>query len=595
MITAALLADYGISSLIIEQRQGLHDAPQAHVINARTLEILSELGVLQKDLDAASSPPTQRHVTWRRNLACGDLARIDVGNEDYVGQMSQASAMRTTNIPQHHLEKLLYQQVSKRPRCDIRFGHAWDSAFEVGDHVVSTVTDSTGATHRIRSSWLIAADGASSRVRRTVNLSMQGETDLAHLITVNYEADIRHLVKDSPSILFWCVSPRAPGTFIVHDPGRYGVFMTPYFPPYESPADFPLQRCERILRDALGDRKMPFRITSLSSWTMQAHIVESYQRGRIFLAGDAAHRFPPTGGLGLNTGAGDAHNLAWKLALVIRGCAGQELLDTYTTERKPVAEANSLHSISNHKKMRAVTDALGLNEDHLPVMGRVRGNRAVRRMPVAIRNCIKSALFAPIEQRLRQIAGAKSSKHVSLRQQVQAAAEAQMDHFNTVGLDLGYRYQSSGILDDGSTAPVCANPVRELALCFKPGIRLPDFGLVLTTGQVSSLRQILRKHCFTLIGIGCFAERVDALARHLAATHQVDVVAARAAPMSQTELERLLSLNGGCSDALLLVRPDGHIAVRCLEPDREDQAILSAAMAKVLHRSSTRNATATLR
>ncbi|KAB2891883.1 MAG: HlyD family efflux transporter periplasmic adaptor subunit [Burkholderiaceae bacterium] len=399
MLMAALLADQGIESLLLERRDDLHLAPQAHVINIRTQEILAGIGVTDEALASIKTHSDDaRFVTWRRNLAEGDLARIDIGSPAYLAGMAAASGKCTVNIPQHHLERLLFAQVARRVLCQARFGHAWLGA-KHGEHgVVSSVSDAaTGEVYQVRSEWLIAADGAGSPVRRSLELPMVGETNLAHLITVNFEADIRHLVKDSPSILFWVLSAAAPGTFIVHDAARYSVFMTPYFPRHESPADFPMARCERLLRTALGDRHMPLRITSLSNWTMQAHIAASYSKQRTFLVGDAAHRFPPTGGLGLNTGAADAHNLAWKLASVIKGRAGRGLLDTYGAERKPVAETNCRVSVANHWKMREVTTALGLDEDRLPTLARLRASAPARALPVALRSAVKRMLVAPVD------------------------------------------------------------------------------------------------------------------------------------------------------------------------------------------------------
>ncbi len=568
MLMAALLADQGIESLLIEQRDDLHLAPQAHVINTRTQEILASIGVTDEDLAGISTHSAQsRFVTWRRNLADGDLARIEISGAGSLARMEAASSKRTANIPQHHLERLLFAQVARRVRCQTAFGQVWLDAEQSEPCVISSVMDAaSGETYRVRSQWLIAADGAGSRVRRSQGLPMVGETNLAHLVTINFEADIRHLVKDSPSILFWVLSAKAPGTFIVHDAARYSVFMTPYYPAYESPNDFPPERCERMLRAALGDRDMPLRITSLSNWTMQAHIAEPYRKGLTFLVGDAAHRFPPTGGLGLNTGAADAHNLAWKLALVIKGRAGPGLLDTYGDERKPVAETNCRVSVSNHRKMRQVTAALGLDEDQLPTMARLRASAPARMLPSALRSAVKSLLVAPIESRTRKVQQAATPRFASIKQKMQQAAEAQMEHFSTLGLDLGYVYRSTAICDNGAVVPVAANPVLEVALSLTPGARWPHFRVqgarALGTAAATS-HDLLDPGHFLLAGLGCHGQRCVELAAQASQrlgvpVHGVDLDAV----VHRDDLPRLHAWNGGRPDIAVLVRPDGHIAWR---------------------------------
>lgn len=589
MLTSALLADQGIESLLIEKRDDLHLAPQAHVINSRTREILADIGVTDEALAGITTYPVQsRFVTWRRKLAEGDLARIDIGSDDYVAKLEAASNKRTANIPQHHLERLLFAQVSRRVRCQTLFGQVWQGGEQNEHCVTSLVKDATsGETYRVRSAWLIAADGASSRVRQGLGLSMAGETNLAHLITMNFEADIRHLVKDSPSILFWIMSAKAPGTFIVHDAARYSVFMTPYFPPYESPGDYPPGRCERMLRDALGDSRMPLRITSLSNWTMQAHIAEDYRKGRTFLVGDAAHRFPPTGGLGLNTGAADAHNLAWKLALVMKGKAGAELLDTYGTERKPVAETNCRASVANHHKMRQVTDALGLNADHLPKMARLRSSAPARALPTALRSAISRVLVAPVEAQTRKVVQASTLRFAGIKQQVQRAAEAQMEHFNTLGLDLGYVYRSAAVCDDGTQAPAAPNPVLYVALSLTPGARLPHFqlqsGLQSAVGSATTSHDLIGRGRFLLAGFGCHGPACIKLAGLVSQRLGLAVLGADLGDLAHPDaLRQLRAWNSGGPDAAILVRPDGHIAWRHASQEQLQADDVSTALCSVL-------------
>ncbi|MDW3682497.1 FAD-dependent monooxygenase [Cupriavidus sp. CV2] len=583
MLMAALLADQGIESLLIEQRDDLHLAPQAHVINARTQEILASIGVTDEALAGITTHAAGvRFVTWRRNLAEADLARIDIASDNYLANMAAASSKRTANIPQHHLERLLFAQVSRRARCEARFGQVWQSAEHNAHGVASVVRDAaTGEAYRVCSDWLIAADGAGSPVRRGLGLPMVGETNLAHLVTINFEADIRHLVKDSPSILFWILSAQAPGTFIVHDAARYSVFMTPYFPAYESPADFSVARCERMLRAALGDRHLPLRITSLSNWTMQAHIAEPYSRGRTFLIGDAAHRFPPTGGLGLNTGAADAHNLAWKLALVMQGKAAPGLLDTYGDERKPVAETNSRVSVANHQKMGQVTAALGLDEAGLPTLARLRASAPARVLPAALRSAVKRLLVAPVEARTRKVQQASSPKFASIRRDVQRAAEAQMEHFNTLGLDLGYVYRSAAICASEVVAPLvpmASHPVLEVAQSFMPGARLPHFRLQGAPGAPAASHDLVGNAHFLLAGFGRHGKPCAALGRGVSQALGVPVRGLDLDAIThRDDRPQLPAWNGGLPDAAILVRPDGHIAWRyALQADVAPGDVLAA-------------------
>src|SRR5262249_59387245 len=126
-------------------------------------------------------------------------------------------------------------------------------------------------------------------------------------------------------------------TFVAHDLASTWVYMHPWDPDHESAADYTEDACTAIVRRALGTDTVPFTIRTIRTWTMTAQVAQRYREGRVILVGDAAHRFPPTGGLGLNTGVQDAHNLAWKIAAVDAGWAPDSLLDTYDAERRPVA------------------------------------------------------------------------------------------------------------------------------------------------------------------------------------------------------------------------------------------------------------------
>src|SRR5262249_36632302 len=154
-----------------------------------------------------------------------------------------------------------------------------------------------------------------------------------------------------PAVLYWTTAPEATGTFVAHDIDSTWVYMHPWDPDRESMQDYSVEKCAEIVRRAMGTDAYPFAIRTIRGWTMTAQVAERYRERRIFLVGDAAHRFPPTGGLGLNTGVQDAHNLAWKIAAVEAGWATDALLDTYDVERRPVAQHNADVSLLNAMRL----------------------------------------------------------------------------------------------------------------------------------------------------------------------------------------------------------------------------------------------------
>src|ERR1051325_10185700 len=180
---------------------------------------------------------------------------------------------------------------------------------------------------------------------------------------IHCEANLRSLVADRPAALYWTTAPEATGVFVAHDIDSTWVYMHPWDPEHEVREDYDEDRCAAIVRRAMGTDAHPFTIRTIRTWTMTAQVAARYRDRRIFLVGDAAHRFPPTGGLGLNTGVQDAHNLAWKLGAVSAGWAPDALLDTYESERRPIAQENADVSVRNAMRMMEACRAfLGLRD-----------------------------------------------------------------------------------------------------------------------------------------------------------------------------------------------------------------------------------------
>ena len=211
----------------------------------------------------------------------------------------------------------------------------------------------------MRAQYVIAADGAQSLIRRQLGVRMLGQEKVYESVNILLKADLRPWTAHRPAALYFVEHPRIKATFLtINAVDRWG-FLVNSLPAYGLKAsDFTSERSVELVRMAAGVPDLEVNVLGIAPWTASAHVAEQYCHGRIFLAGDAAHEMPPTGGFGLNTGVQDVHNLAWKLAAVLRGAAGASLLDTYHDERQPVGRAITEQSLKNSISMGRLGDRL---------------------------------------------------------------------------------------------------------------------------------------------------------------------------------------------------------------------------------------------
>jgi putative polyketide hydroxylase len=342
------LAWQGVPSLLVEKHPEPARLPRARGYNARTMELFRVLG-LEETIRAAQSPTAENSGMVRiESLVGREVARLNEGRQqdDYT-TFSPASVC---SIGQERLEPILAEQ-AKKMGSDVRFNTEMLS-FEQDEAGVSAVIHerTTGHKWRIRAQYLIAADGSHSSVRDALGIQTQEQGPVLYFTDIAFEADLNEALQGRRFILYYVSNPRLPdgqGGLMPIDNQRRWSFGTPIHPERgERREDLTDERCIEQIRIAVGIPDLEVKIlpaypwdpVKVGMWEQAARHAESYRKGRIFLAGDAAHTVLPSGGLGAGTGIQDAFNLAWKLALVLAEKAGVSLLDSYEDERLPIGK-----------------------------------------------------------------------------------------------------------------------------------------------------------------------------------------------------------------------------------------------------------------
>lgn len=350
---ALFLSRHNINYVLVEKHPGTAIHPRAGAITFRTMELFRELGLEEAIRVAGSALENNRGRIAVETLAQADLEQVQkITNarketEDAIIEITKKeSPSRFTSCFQNDLEPILLDVALQRGGT-LHFNTELISYEQEDFGVTGTMIDRvTGIKQTIRADYLIAADGAKSPIRQSIGISTTGRGTIGgHYINIYFQTDLSNLVQGYDFGLYEIQDPEAFGLLIsVNNRDRW-IYHVPYSPlAGESPEDFSPERCRELIQKAIGRPQLDIVILSILPWEAIECIADRFQHGRIFLVGDAAHVMPPTGGFGSNTGIQDAHNLAWKLASVIRGQANPELLQTYDAERHPVVKMTTNHA-----------------------------------------------------------------------------------------------------------------------------------------------------------------------------------------------------------------------------------------------------------
>jgi 2,4-dichlorophenol 6-monooxygenase len=567
--TALLLSTYGIKNICVTKYRWLAETPRAHITNQRALEIFRDMGVEEDVKRLAVRQEWMGNTVFCTALAGEELGRIQTWGTHPRRKADYTLASPTTicDLPQNLLEPILFGAACERgtrPRFDFEYlSHVQDS-----EGVTTTVRDRlSGEDVKIRSKYLVGADGGRSKVAEDIDLPFEGKMGVGGSMNIVFEADLSKYVAHRPSVLYWVLQP---GSNI----GGIGMGLVRMVRPwnewlivwgYDINAEPPKMSDElatEIAHKLIGDDTIPIKIKSYSIWTVNNMYATALSKDRVFCMGDAVHRHPPSNGLGSNTSVQDAYNLAWKLAAVLRGQAGPALLDSYNAERAPVAKQIVTRANQSIAEFGPIFEALGLLNTTDPEL--MREHMAARKD--------------------------NSPEAATQREALRKAIAFKDYEFNCHGVELNQRYASNAIVPDGTPDPGFA---RDHELYYqpttRPGAHLPHVWLQKAGHDISTL-DIAGHGKFALFtGIG--GEAWVTAAQNIAARLHMQITTALIGP--DREYEDLhgewANIHEIAEAGAILARPDMQIAFRApqVASSVEDaEAQLTAAFDHILSRKT---------
>lgn len=436
------LARCGIPSLLIERNERTSWHPKTRNFNTRTMEIARGWGrQIYDELRELDLPPQWKSPIRFSGTIVGEETGHIVSN-GFMGAGPRLSPVNSVLSSQDMLEPVMLREITRSGKVDVRFNHEMvefvRGSEEDADEVEVRVRNkATGEECTLVGSAMIAADGAASRMRTLLGRTLEGTLKINHFMNCYFRADVEQYAKVRPGILLFVANENAQGVLQPLDSrGRWLCQIT--VPESEwSTETFTKDRAVQWIRAAVGVPELLVDVVSVGKWQMNAVVCDRLQVGRVLLMGDAAHMFPPTGGLGVNTGLQGMHNAVWKLALFLQGKAGRGLLETYTTERKPVSQWVAEQSFHNARQVAQI--------------GRIsRGQES------------SSMSTAEVLKETRR-------------------------YGNQLGLELGSVYSSSAIVPDGSAAPEVGDPYTDYVPTARPGHRAPHVWLRTAQDTLSTL------------------------------------------------------------------------------------------------------------
>ncbi|MFJ5260061.1 FAD-dependent oxidoreductase [Streptomyces sp. NPDC088387] len=535
-LSAALqLAKLGVDVWCVERRSTLSRHPKAGGIHPRTVELFRQWGLADAVIAAALPPHRGRGFGWTTRLIGGIHLGHVMFDDDPAEQAESAEASPEAGCftPQDDVEPILHQALL---RAGGRYSFGTTAKIlEQDDNGVTVAVSGEPLTQTVRARYVIAADGVRSATRDALGVTESTAPVFGESIGVYFRSQrLTQLTESNPYALSWIINADIVGSFArigKEDKWIFNFGRDPQLPD----SAYDESSCLARLREAAGDADVDVEVLSILRWRHEAAVADSWRVGRVFLAGDSAHRFPPHGGFGMNSGIQDTANLTWKLVRVLHGVADDSLLDTYEQERKPVAEYNVMQCLVNTERLKS-TGFMGSDPSELAA--------------------IESPEGEPVRRRIAE------------------SVPAQREQFRSQGQQFGFIYESTALVGD-DTEPE-RSTVSDYHPTGHPGARAPHLWIEYPAGTPRSTVDLSDGDFVVLAGRAGQAWTSAANSLGLRCV----VISPRMTAASGTSFESVYGIE---ATGAVLVRPDGHVGMRVRTGPSDPTGVLRAGLDQILH------------
>jgi 2,4-dichlorophenol 6-monooxygenase len=571
LTTSIFLSAHGIEHHLVERHAGTSHLPKAHYLNQRTMEVYRQYGIADSIYEVGTPADNFGKVKWVTSLGGdGELdARTILKMDSFGGgallqRYAADSPCLSSNYPQLRLEPLLRNLAEQRAPDAIHFNHELVTFTQDEDGVHAVVKNrETEDTYTVDAQYLIGADGGKT-VGPALGVNMEGPTGLLDIVSTHFTADLSAWA-DEDTLIYWLLNPEGSGSWDSGAMAAMGptwgkhsedwVFHFTFRP--DDPQRFAEDAVVPRIRNLLRLPELDMQVHTVSHWILEGVLADRYRVGRVLLAGDAAHRHPPTTGLGLNTAIQDAQNLVWKLAAVLNGDASAALLDSYEAERRPIGMRNvdwAMFTFLNHM----VIDA---------GIGLIPGQSLDEK-----RNVFR-AYFA--DTPMGETRRARTAEVIG----------TQRTEFHAHDLEIGFSYATGALVADGSPPPPRDPMGSTYHPTTRPGHRLPHAWLEHNGQRLSTHDLTDVCACFALI-TGPAGGRWVQAAQLVEEKYGVRIkVASIGDGADYTDSTGTWTQLRGIEDGgAILVRPDNHVGWRSIGETTSPADDLATALSAILSR-----------